>query len=70
VRRTLRDVLGSLEQQYPHLKETLLAAMGNIQTGRLLDPRYLDLEGASVEASVTDDSEAFAEPANPLVRVG
>jgi tRNA 2-thiocytidine biosynthesis protein TtcA len=45
VRRSLRDLLGGLEKDYPHLKETLLSAMGNIQTDRLLDPRYLDLEG-------------------------
>lgn len=53
VRRTLRDVLGNLEQQYPHLKETLLSAMGKIETGRMLDPRYLDLDGA-VEAEETN----------------
>ncbi len=44
VRRTLRDVIGDLERDYPHLKETMLAAMGKIETSRLLDPRYLDLE--------------------------
>jgi tRNA 2-thiocytidine biosynthesis protein TtcA len=42
VRRNLRDMLGGLERQYPHLKETLLSAMGNVDTGRLLDLRYLD----------------------------
>ena len=45
VRRTLRELFGTLEKDYPHLKETLLSAMGNIETGRLLDPRYLDLDG-------------------------
>jgi tRNA 2-thiocytidine biosynthesis protein TtcA len=45
VRRTLREMFGTLEKDYPHLKETLLSAMGNIETGRLLDPRYLDLDG-------------------------
>jgi len=45
VRRTLRDLFGNLEQEYPHLKETLLSAMGNIETSRLLDPRFLDLKG-------------------------
>jgi len=43
VRRTLREVLGRLETDYPHLKETLLAAMGNIELDRLLDPRFLKL---------------------------
>ena len=28
---------------YPHLEETLLSAMGNIEPQRLLDTRYLDL---------------------------
>jgi tRNA 2-thiocytidine biosynthesis protein TtcA len=45
VRRSLRDLIGGLEKDYPHLKESLLAAMGNIETGRLLDPRYLPLNG-------------------------
>jgi len=44
VRRSLRDMLGDLEKDHPFLKETMLSAMGNIQTGRLLDPRFLDME--------------------------
>jgi tRNA 2-thiocytidine biosynthesis protein TtcA len=48
VRRALRDMFASLEQEYPHLKENILSAMGNIDTGRLLDPRYLN-EGAAEE---------------------
>jgi len=44
VRRALRDLFASLEQEHPHLKETMLSAMGNLDTGRLLDPRFLDLE--------------------------
>ncbi len=47
VRRALRDVLKHLEQDYPRLKESLLSAMGNIEPSRLLDTRYLDLEGES-----------------------
>ena len=49
VRRSLRDLLGGLEKEYPHLKESLLSAMGNIDTGRLLDPRYLPLDVEEVE---------------------
>jgi len=45
VRRTLRDLLGELERDHPHLKESLLSAMGHVETDRLLDPRYLNLEG-------------------------
>lgn len=40
VRRALRDVVGSLETEYPNLKEHMLAAMGNIEPGRLLDTRF------------------------------
>ena len=34
----------SVEREYPHLKENMLSAMGNVDTGRLLDPRFLHLE--------------------------
>jgi tRNA 2-thiocytidine biosynthesis protein TtcA len=44
VRRALRDLFSELEREHPHLKETMLSAMGNLDTGRLLDPRFLDLE--------------------------
>ncbi len=44
VRQALRGMFGSLEQDYPHLKEKILAAMGNVDTGRLLDPRLLNLD--------------------------
>jgi tRNA 2-thiocytidine biosynthesis protein TtcA len=52
VRRALRDVLKDLEQDYPRLKESLLSAMGNIEPSRLLDTRYLSLEGEDTEASL------------------
>jgi tRNA 2-thiocytidine biosynthesis protein TtcA len=42
VRRTLRDMFGEIEKEYPFLKENLLAAMSNIEPQRLLDVRYLD----------------------------
>jgi tRNA 2-thiocytidine biosynthesis protein TtcA len=45
VRRTLRDLFARLEQDHPHLKGTILAALGNLEPTRLLDPRYLDLDG-------------------------
>jgi tRNA 2-thiocytidine biosynthesis protein TtcA len=46
VRRTLRDMFAELGRQYPHLQENILSAMGNVDGGRLLDPRLLHLEGA------------------------
>lgn len=61
VRRTLRDLLGGLERDYPHLKETMLAAMGKIETGRLLDLRYLDPDGSGEAAGVEDgETNPFA----------
>jgi tRNA 2-thiocytidine biosynthesis protein TtcA len=40
VRRSLRDYIAELEQDYPYVKETLIAAMGNLDPQRLLDPRF------------------------------
>ena len=34
-----------IEQDHPHMQETLLTAMGNLNPARMLDPRYLDLDG-------------------------
>ena len=45
VRRSLREIFHELEQDYPHLKENILSAMGNVDTQRLLDTRYLSVEG-------------------------
>jgi tRNA 2-thiocytidine biosynthesis protein TtcA len=46
VRGSIRHLFADLEVNHPHLKETLLSAMGNIETSRLLDTRYLNLEEA------------------------
>jgi tRNA 2-thiocytidine biosynthesis protein TtcA len=48
VRRSLREIFKELEQDYPHLKENILSAMGNVDTQRLLDTRFLDVEGGEV----------------------
>jgi tRNA 2-thiocytidine biosynthesis protein TtcA len=58
VRRALRDMFASLEREYPHLKENIISAMGNVDTSRLLDPRYLHAEGA-------ETPEAFPILADP-----
>ena len=49
VRKSLRGMFSEMEKEYPHIKETLLSAMGNIETQRLLDTRYLNLEGSETE---------------------
>ena len=53
MRRSLRDMFAELEQEYPHLKENMLSAMGNVDTGRLLDPRFLDLDGDTANRNTT-----------------
>jgi tRNA 2-thiocytidine biosynthesis protein TtcA len=47
VRRALRDMFSELEREYPHLKENMLSAMGNVDTSRLLDTRFLHPEEPS-----------------------
>ena len=51
VRRSLRDFFADLEQDYPHLKENLLSAMGNIEPQRLLDLRYFDPDAGDEPAA-------------------
>jgi tRNA 2-thiocytidine biosynthesis protein TtcA len=46
VRSTLRDIFTRLERDFPHLKQTMLAAMGNLELTRMLDPQYLDTDDA------------------------
>src|SRR6266404_1940072 len=58
VRRSLRDIFGELEQEYPHLKENILSAMGNLNPSRLLDLRYLDLDGEA--AAGEEPAELFS----------
>jgi tRNA 2-thiocytidine biosynthesis protein TtcA len=53
VRRKLRDLFGELEKEHPHLRESMLSAMGNVQVERLLDPRHLDLGGSMPVSCVT-----------------
>jgi tRNA 2-thiocytidine biosynthesis protein TtcA len=57
VRRSIRDMFRDLEQEHPYLKETLISAMGRIETDRLLDTRFLDLDG-NAEASLRSDEES------------
>lgn len=42
VRRSLRGLFAELEKEYPHIKENILSAMGNVDVKRLLDPRLLE----------------------------
>jgi tRNA 2-thiocytidine biosynthesis protein TtcA len=49
VRKSIRGMFAELETRYPHIKDNLLSAMGNVETSRLLDTRYLKLDGDSVD---------------------
>ncbi|HLZ07916.1 MAG TPA: PP-loop domain-containing protein, partial [Chloroflexota bacterium] len=51
VRKSIRGMFAELEKDHPHLTETLLSAMGKIEPDRLLDTRYLDLEGGRPASS-------------------
>jgi tRNA 2-thiocytidine biosynthesis protein TtcA len=51
VRRSLREILAELERDHPHLRENMLSAMANVNTSRLLDTRFLDLEGSEETAA-------------------
>lgn len=55
VRRSLRDMFAELEKDYPNLKQTMLTAMGNLQPDRLLDPRFINQEGASPAPAASED---------------
>jgi tRNA 2-thiocytidine biosynthesis protein TtcA len=44
VRRSLRDIFQELEKDHPDIKQNMLSAMGNLNPGRLLDTRYLDMD--------------------------
>lgn len=63
VRRTLRDMLTEIEKDHPFLKETLLSAMGKIETGRLLDTRFLDLDENSENAGLAAEELIVLESA-------
>jgi tRNA 2-thiocytidine biosynthesis protein TtcA len=61
VRRSLRDIFSELERDHPYIKETLLSAMGKIDTGRLLDTRFLDLDGSQDEAGFFEEKPELVE---------
>ena len=61
VRKSIRSMFGDIEKDYPHLKETLLSAMGHIETDRLLDTRFLDLEGGKSSQQSNELLRVIAE---------
>ena len=59
VRRSIRETIADWEIEHPHLRENILSAMGNIQLGRLLDTRYIDMEEADAESEFTIGGSAL-----------
>lgn len=51
VRRSVRGMLEELEKEHPHLKSTLLNALGNVEASRLLDTRLFQPEEEGQSAS-------------------
>jgi len=54
VRKSIRSLFADIERDYPHLKETMLSAMGKLEPDRLLDTRYLDLDGTQPQHPSTE----------------
>ena len=54
VRRSLRGFMAELKQDHPHLLENMVSAMGKLDTNRLLDTRFLSLDGDTVETGEPD----------------
>ena len=60
VRKSIRGMFAEMELEYPHLKETMLHAMGKVELARLLDTRYLNqTEEPEPEPEPEPDSELF-----------
>jgi tRNA 2-thiocytidine biosynthesis protein TtcA len=57
VRRGIRETIADWEMDHPHIRENILSAMGNVNHGRLLDTRYIDLDGELEEETVVTGSE-------------
>ncbi len=54
VRRSLRSFISTLKQDHPHVLENMLSAMGRLDTDRLLDIRFLSLDGGTIETGEPD----------------
>jgi tRNA 2-thiocytidine biosynthesis protein TtcA len=66
VRRGIRETIAEWEKEHPHLRENILSAMGNIQTGRLLDTRFLDTESPDADAEFTVTGSALLPVLNEV----
>jgi tRNA 2-thiocytidine biosynthesis protein TtcA len=64
VRQSLRGFLDHLQRDHPKIKSALLASLGNLETSRLLDLRYLDLDQTE-----DDGLEEAAPEASPLIGI-
>jgi tRNA 2-thiocytidine biosynthesis protein TtcA len=51
VRSSIRDFMDQMEREHPRMKDTMLAAMGNIYPQRLLDTRLFDPDASDEVAN-------------------
>ena len=62
VRENLRIFLDQIKQDNPHVLENITSAMKRLDTPRLLDPRFLDLEGEESAAPEPSDLLSVLAP--------
>ena len=55
VRENLRTFLSQIKRDNPHVLENITSAMKRLDTPRLLDPRFLDLEDDESSVSAPSD---------------
>jgi tRNA 2-thiocytidine biosynthesis protein TtcA len=60
VRKSIRGMFSEMEIEHPHLKETMLSAMGKVELARLLDTRYLH-EMVETESEAETEAEIETE---------
>lgn len=73
-RQQVKALIGSLEASIPGIRESLLAAAGNLKLSHLLDGRFLDGGGEArpetTEAELLQVTARLAEPAAKVAAVG
>jgi tRNA 2-thiocytidine biosynthesis protein TtcA len=72
-RRRVKRLIDELQREIPHLRESMLAALGNVVSTHMLDPNLFDFKAlsagtgdvsAELDAAVgVHDEEGIAEPA-------
>jgi len=68
-RQQVKALLGELESRIPNVRQSMLAALGNVRASHLMDPALLATLGMSVPAEAPDDvSTALRDEGGELRR--